>query len=288
MNTVKTNEKIDIDKQEVNFAISRMEDTYTNWKVKVNKPHRHNYYTVLIIKKAKGLHKIDFNNYSLDKRQIYFVAPGQVHQIVEKEKSEGYAMIFSCNFLIKNAIPLSFISSLNLFHNYGQSPPLLPDNEQFNRIENFLKQLFSLFHSDTEMKDLSIGAYLKLLLIECNNICEINPVESDIITSIGNLLRTFKIEVDKNYKQEHSTNFYAGQLNISSDHLNRSIKSKTGKTAKEYIQTRIMIEAKRLLCFSDLSNKEIGFELGFNEPANFSAFFKKNTQLSPSKFKKMS
>lgn len=286
MNIVKTYNQVNSQKDTISFGISKMEDIYIKRNGKIDDPHRHNYYTVLIINKAKGLHKIDFNNYSLDKRQIYFVAPGQMHQIIEKEKSEGYAMIFSCNFLIKNAIPLSFISSLNLFHNYGQSPPLLPDKEQFNRIENFLKQLFSLFHSNTEMKDLSIGAYLKLLLIECNNICEMNPVESDIITSAGNLLRTFKIEVDKNYKKEHSTNFYAGQLNISSDHLNRSIKSKTGKTAKEYIQTRIVIEAKRLLYFSDLSNKEIGFELGFNEPANFSAFFKKHTQFSPSKFKK--
>ena len=134
MNTVKTYQKINIDKLDISFAISTMEDIYTNRKGKVDKPHRHNYYTVLIINKAKGLHKIDFNNYSLDKRQIYFVAPGQMHQIIEKEKSEGYAMIFSCNFLIKNAIPLSFISSLNLFHNYGQSPPLLTDKEQFNRI----------------------------------------------------------------------------------------------------------------------------------------------------------
>ncbi|MEN8958192.1 MAG: helix-turn-helix domain-containing protein [Flavobacteriales bacterium] len=59
-----------------------------------------------------------------------------------------------------------------------------------------------------------------------------------------------------------------------------------GKTAKDYIQARIITEAKRLLYFTNLSNKEIGYELGFNEPANFSAFFKKNTEVSPSKFKK--
>jgi AraC-like DNA-binding protein len=59
----------------------------------------------------------------------------------------------------------------------------------------------------------------------------------------------------------------------------------TGKTAKEHIQARIALEAKRLLHFSDLSVKEIGFQLGFPEPANFSAFFKKCTGSSPSNFK---
>lgn len=287
MHTVKTYQKVNAKKQDIHFGISKMEDTYVQRKGKVDEPHRHNYYTVLVIKKAKGCHKIDFNSYDLDERHIYFVAPGQVHQLIEKEKSLGFAMTFSNEFLIQNSIPLSFIASLSLFQNYGQSPPLVLNEEQFKGIEHFADHIFSIFHSDAPMKDLSVGAYVKLLLIACNNICAINPITSDVDTSGDNLVRTFKTEVDKHYKQEHATNFYAGQLHITPDHLNRTIKSKIGKTAKEYIQTRIITEAKRLLYFTDLSNKEIGYELGFNEPANFSAFFKKHALVSPSRFKKV-
>jgi AraC-like DNA-binding protein len=136
------------------------------------------------------------------------------------------------------------------------------------------------------MKCLSIGSFLKLLLIECNNLCAINPIESDVDTSGDNLIRAFKKGVEDNFKKEHSTTFYANRLYITPDHLNRTVNAKIGKTAKEYIQARIITEAKRLLYFTDLSNKEIGYELGFKEPANFSAFFKKNTQLSPLNFKK--
>ena len=150
----------------------------------------------------------------------------------------------------------------------------------------FSNQIFTLFNSEAKMKNLSIGSFLKLLLIECNNICSINPIESDIDSSSDNLIRNFKSSVDHNYRKEHSTTYYATQLHITPDHLNRTVKTKIGKTAKEYIQTRIATEAKRLLYFTDLSNKEIGYELGFNEPANFSAFFKKFTQISPSSFKK--
>ncbi len=286
MKAVKTYQKVNAKIQDISFDIYRMEDSYAKRNQNPDEPHRHNFYTILVIKKAKGLHKIDFNRYDLSDKQIYFIAPGQVHQVIEKEKPQGYTMNFSCDFLIQNNIPLSFVSSLHLFHDYGKSPPLLINKEQFKVIENFSEQLFSLFHSDIRMKNLSIGSYLKLLLIECNNICDMDPNEFDVDTSVDNLVRSFKISVDKNYKQEHFTNFYAGKLNITPDHLNRCIKSKTGKTAKEYIQTRIVTEAKRLLYFTDLSNKEIGYELGFSEPANFSAFFKKNTQFSPSKFKK--
>ncbi|MFD1613579.1 AraC family transcriptional regulator [Gelatiniphilus marinus] len=286
MSLVKTYKKVNSYKDELSFGISKMEAIYTKRNGKIDEPHRHDYYTVLIIHKAKGLHKIDFNAYSLSKKQIFFVSPGQVHQVMEAEKSFGYSMVFSNQFLLENSIPLSFVENLNLFQNYGQSPPLSPKHEQFKAIDNFANQIFKLFNSENNMKFLSIGAFLKLLLIECNNVCAINPIESDVDTTGESLIRAFKKGVEKNYKKEHSTTFYANKLHITPDHLNRTVKARIGKTAKDYIQTRIITEAKRLLYFTALSNKEIGYELGFNEPANFSAFFKKHTQVSPSNFKK--
>ncbi|HTO16796.1 MAG TPA: helix-turn-helix transcriptional regulator [Edaphocola sp.] len=285
MNAVKIYQEINIKKAELSFGISKMEDIYTKRNGKADDPHRHNYYTVLIIKHAKGEHKVDFNTYELATHQIFFVAPGQVHQVIETEKSIGFSMVFSNLFLIENNIPISFVESLNLFQNYGQSPPLLPSREQFKIIDSFANSIFERFNSEANMKYFSIGSFLKLLLIECNNICAINPIESDIDTSGDNLIRNFKKTVESNFKKEHSSTFYANALFISPDHLNRTVKARIGKTAKDYIQTRIITEAKRLLYFTDLSNKEIGYDLGFNEPANFSAFFKKNTELSPSEFR---
>lgn len=287
MNSVKTYKKVNSEVESISFGISKMEEIYTKRNGKVDEPHRHNYYTVLIVNKAKGKHIIDFNSYSLANQQIFFVAPGQVHQVIEQEKSYGFAMTFSNQFLVENAIRLSFIESLNLFQNYGKNPPLIPNNSQFKVIEDFTNQIFKLFDSEVNMKFLSIASFLKLILIECNNICAINPIESDIDNSGDNLIRNFKKEVENNYKEEHSATFYANLLHITADHLNRTVKSKIGKTAKEYIQTRIITEAKRLLYFTALTSKEIGYKLGFNEPANFSAFFKKHTQVSPSNFKKI-
>src|SRR5690554_5626412 len=192
MNTVKTYHTVNSEKENVSFGISKMEDIYTKRNGKADEPHRHNYYTALIINKAKGLHKIDFNTYELSNQQIFFVAPGQVHQVIEKDKPIGFSITFSNQFLVENSIPLSFIESLNLFQNYGQSPPLFPTKEQFEGIEDFAISIFELFNNDANMKSLSIGAFLKLLLIECNNICAINPVESDIDTTGDNLIRAFK------------------------------------------------------------------------------------------------
>ena len=285
MNTVKTYHNVNSINESVSFGITKMEEVFTKRNGKVDEPHRHDFFTVLVINKARGTHKIDFNSYDLGDNQIYFVSPGQVHQIIEEQASKGFAMTFSTQFLLENSIQLPFIESLNLFHEYGQSPPLTPDGDQYAKLESYANDVFSLYQSTANLKEQSIGAFLKLFLIECNNICSINPIESNSVTSKNHTLGKFKRLVNEAYKIEHSMSYYADQLFITPDHLNRTIKSAIGKTAKEYIQSRLITEAKRLLYFSHLSTKEIGFELGFNEPANFSAFFKKCTQLSPSSFK---
>ena len=285
MENLKIYQKVNQQESNLSFGISKMEDIYEKRNGIVDEPHRHDYYTVLIVIKAKGKHEIDFNTYDLAASQIYFVAPGQVHQVIESEKSFGYSMVFSNQFLVESSISLSFIERLKLFDNYDQSPPLEPNPAQFENILGFAEEIEKLYRSDADMKYLSIGAYLKLLLIECNNICSINPEDSEFDSPANKILRDFKASVDINYKKEHSTSYYAQELFITPDHLNRTIKERMGKTAKEYIMARITTEAKRLLYFTDLTNKEIAYELGFNDPGNFSAFFKKNTQMSPSSFK---
>ena len=285
MKSVKTYQSVNSDRETSSFSISRMQDIFKKRAGKIDEPHRHNYFTVLVIQSGTGIHKIDFNTYKIGSNQIYFVAPGQVHQVIEYDESIGFVMTFSNQFLVENSIPISFIDSLNLFQSYGQSPPLQPSASSFQTILNFAENIAELFSSEVQMRNLSIGSFLKLLLIECNNICSTNPIESEIDSS-RILLRNFKHLVDANYAMQHATSFYAAKLNITPDHLNRTVKSKIGLTAKEYIQARIITEAKRLIFFTALSTKEIGYELGFNEPANFSAFFKKNTQLSPRNFKK--
>lgn len=285
MDVVKTYHKVNKSNDRASFAISRMEEIYAKRNGEQDQPHRHDYFTVIVVKKARGIHRIDFNSYQLEASQIHFVAPGQVHQVMEEESSYGFAMTFSTQFLIENSIPLFFVESLNLFHEYGQSPPLEPNPQQFDKLVQYTNEINDLFSSDANMKELSIGAYLKLFLIECNNVCAVHPIDTHLDVSENRIVREFKALVNQHFRMEHSTSYYASVMHITPDHLNRIIKGTIGKTAKEYIQSRITTEAKRLLYFSSLSNKEIGFELGFGEPANFSAFFKKCTGFSPSGFR---
>ncbi len=266
---------------ELNFRIQRIEDIYTERNGEADEPHRHDYFTVILIKEASGKHIIDFKDYDLQAKQVYFVSPGQIHQVIEEKKSFGYVILFSPEFLAENQIPCHFIDDLNLFNDHGNSPPLFLNDKELEQLLIFCEEMDKIQDSDLKYIELAISSYIKLFLIHCNNVCTLkndNPQNQEAINSI---LRNFKMLVNEKYTEWHQTTDYAGELNVTPDYLNRVIKSLTGKTAKEYIQARIIIEARRLLYFSEKSAKEIGYNLGFSEPANFSAFFKKHTGFSP-------
>jgi AraC family transcriptional activator of pobA len=286
MNPVKIYRQVNRDNHSISFAISRMGDIYKKLKGTLIEPHRHDFYTVLLVKKAKGKHIVDFNEYELGTNQIHFVGPGQVHHVIEEEASSGYAMIFSTEFLLENNIPLSFISDLNLFNNYGQSPPMELNVSQQEQLAVYCEEMITWNQSTLKFQEEAIGALLRLFLIRSNNLC---TAPNDYVQNtevVSPILKKFKELVESHYFKWHRTSEYANGLNITPDHLNRTIKSLIGKTAKEYIQGRIIIAAKRMLYFSELSSKQIGFELGFEESSNFSAFFKKHTTKSPTVFRK--
>ncbi|SFB98045.1 AraC-type DNA-binding protein [Flexibacter flexilis DSM 6793] len=272
--------------ENLTFGISRMEDIYDKRNGQPDVPHRHNYYTLLLTRFANGRHLVDFNEYPLQSHCAYFVAPGQVHQVIEHEKSLGYAIVFSASFLAHNNIPIDFIENLNLFRDFGETPPLTLSETDMAITQHYANEMYQIHHQPHfKFRSEALGALIKLLLVRCHNACSLDlPTQQH---SGGNtIFQNFKNLVNEHYSQWHTTQQYAAQLFITPDYLNRLVKNQTGKTAKDYIQSRIIVAAKHLLYFTELSNKEIAYQLGFSEPANFSAFFKNATGVAPSAFKR--
>ena len=194
-------------------------------------------------------------------------------------------MTFSPQFMLENGIDFSFLEDLHLFQDFGYTPPLELEVEELEKLVSIAEEIEKFAHGNQKFKYQAIGAFLKLFLIHCNQACSLSKEENtQSVQASVSLLQNFKNLLNEHYKNWHKVSEYADALHITSDYLNTSIKSLTGKTAKEHIQSRIIIAAKRLLRFSDLQNKEIAYELGFSAPANFSQFFKKCVGISPSKF----
>ena len=270
----------------VDFILKDIGEIFDQLNGISDRPHRHDYYTIILTEKGCGSHSIDFRKFEIENHSLHFVYPGQVHQVNNPERPSGWVMNFTQEFLIRNHITQNLIDQVYLYNTYGDSPPLHLNADEFTRFKNITRQLQEYSYRNISYQYEALGAVLKLFFINISSLCSIS--KQNAATSyegIGNLLVNFKKLISSNYHQWHKVTEYANELAVSSDYLNKYVKSNTNKSAKEFIQDRIIVEAKRMLLFTDKSNKELAYELGFEEPAHFSNFFKKIAEQTPGRFR---
>ena len=273
--------------QQVNFAFRTMEEIHSRMGNTQDLPHRHNYYTIMWAGNVCGQHFIDYEEHLIRPNYIFFVNPGQVHQVVTFGEPEGKVIMFTKDFLSQNMIREDFLTNLGLFSDSADTPPLKVESESVSKLREIANNIEHVFKSNESFKSDLLGAHLKLFLIECNKyapVPELNNTQS--LQSGRIILKGFKNLVETNYSQWHKVGHYANDLNISPDYLNNVVKNTIGKTAKEFIQERLILEAKRMGVHTQLSNKEIAFELGFDDPSHFSKFYKNIEGKSFSDFRK--
>lgn len=96
----------------------------------------------------------------------------------------------------------------------------------------------------------------------------------------------FRLLVDRHFRQTRRVADYAGQIGISHTHLNRICRRLLGASAQQVIERRVALEARRQLQFSALSIKQIGAELGYDDPAYFTRIVTRLLGMSPSAFRR--
>jgi len=276
--------QIDSD-EDLGFAIKRMETIHQQQNSATEAPHRHHYYTLIWVKEGQGIHTIDFKDYSLDTNTIFFVNPGQVHQLQVEGMPKGEVILFTDEFLATHGISTDFINNLRIFRDCDENPPLYIDEGKAKRLATFCQSMHDLSSQQFDYRNEAIGAYLKLFLIECHRTCTIEPTATTP-NAKQYINKQFKELVEQHYKTWHKVKEYAQHIGITSGHLNDTIKNLLGVSAKTYIQHRIALEAKRMAIFTDTTAKSIGYELGFSEPSHFQKFFKKEVGMPFSTFKK--
>lgn len=272
--------------QPASFVIKTMEEIDRLQGGIADLPHRHNYFTIIHSYTARGKHIIDFKEYSIEPDEIFFVSPQQVHQVITEPEPTGMVILFTPEFLASNSIQEDFISNIRLFRDCMDTPPLPISGPMSDRLKNFALEMQDAFLSDHPMKSETAGAYLKLFLIECNNHCSLHPVGNTQRIEVGrNLVRSFKKLVEQHFAEWHQVQDYASDLKVTAGYLNEVIRDALHVSAKDYIQNRLVLEAKRMALYTTKSSKEIGYDLGFEDPSHFSKFFKSKARISLAEFK---
>lgn len=98
-------------------------------------------------------------------------------------------------------------------------------------------------------------------------------------------LARYRRLIDDHYRDWQPVSFYADRLGVSSAQLNNTCRREAGQSAKALIHERLLLEARRLLAYTDLDITTVALTLGFDDPAYFSRFFSRHQQMSPSAYR---
>ncbi len=151
--------------------------------------------------------------------------------------------------------------------------------------------LYDVFVEEFSTPDKIQGDMLQMLLKRLIIMSTRLAKEQLIVKTLNNeqieVIRKFNFLVDIHYKSKRKVSDYAEMLYKSPKTLSNLFSTYNQKSPQQIILERLALEAKRLIHFTDKQNQEISYELGFNDPAHFSRFFKKMTQMTPSEYREI-
>lgn len=172
-----------------------------------------------------------------------------------------------------------------LFFGASQVPILnIPkaDQEKFDLLWRVFK--IEMESHDSLQIDM-LQMMLKRLLILCTRLYKEQKQMGKIENNRMELIREFNFLVEMHFKTKHSVAEYAAMLNRSPKTLSNLFAQYHHKSPLQIIQERKLLEARRLLRYTDRAVKEVAFETGFEDVQAFSRFFKTKEGVSPTEFK---
>jgi AraC family transcriptional regulator, transcriptional activator of pobA len=247
-------------------------------------PQRQSRFIIFFVISGNGEQKTGNMRIAL-KSNTLFVVPSQVvYSSSQSETTKGYFLLFNINFFLQTQFPKHHLFKMDLLSSHLTLFAYVDIKEATSIKEVFETILDEQQHHRKKREELIVLKVLELIII-CERILRTKP---DGIT--GGLKSAPAIRfldlIQKNYKEHHTTKFYAQKLHVHPNSLNAIAKRFCGQSAKSTIDLTIVAEAKHLLYHTGLSVKEISFELGFTSTTHFFRFFKKHTGLAPLSYRK--
>lgn len=268
-----------------NFIMKKTEGTTVPSYLAV--PHRHKDYKISFLEEGEVTHYTDFEKYVIKAPALILLAPDQVHQRTGDSFNRMVHISFTRDLLVTETQGLVACWE----YMFGQVViPVL--NEEYRReLSTYMDLMYSEFTSNRAAKEMILKNLLNVFIttaarmVPCTKAKETTP-EAEIDFTQNKIVRQFKMLTDQHFLDTTRVDRYADMLYVTPGHLNDIIKTMTGKTAKQLIDEKRVMEAKRLLFWGEHSVKEIAHHLNFEDDGYFNRYFKKHTGQTPALFQR--
>ena len=249
-------------------------------------PHRHNFQEMIIIQSGHARHAIDGQSVDLTPGTVSLIAQGQVHAFEQATEMEGWLVRFTDDFL-----PAGFISTVwnyhaTLFNRLGHRQTLSLNPDDIDTLGSVLALVeaewaeYTRFESENALRHL-----LAILIVRLERIYQQAFKTDRHEPDAYRLYQRFMALLETEVTRHHDVQYYATSLGLPPARLSRILTQIVGKSTKQVIDERIVLDAKRYLHFTNLPIKEIAAILGYGDVFHLSKTFKRLTGVPPHVFR---
>jgi AraC-like DNA-binding protein len=173
-----------------------------------------------------------------------------------------------------------------LFFGSNYTPKVSLDEDEKVRLQTLIGVLQEEFEQRDANQEEMLRLLLKRFIIRCTRMARVQLTYEEAGQHDIDIIRQYNFLVEEHFREKRKVSDYADLLFKSPKTIANIFNKYENKSPLKIIHDRIILEAKRMLFYTDRSVKEISMDLGFEEPTQFNKFFKKNTTFTPLDFKK--
>lgn len=251
-------------------------------------PTRINALGVLFCSKGSISISSDLEHHVINPRSMFVCPPGSIVQI-ESEQDAAVHFIF-CEEEFVNRVHLDQKQFLHLFMEVRTTPCLQLDDSEWSSINHTLEEIFTEGRSGRE--DLFSAEIMyslfRALAYRISRVIDDRMKTRKETPSLPRhtaYFNAFIEELSHNYMQERSVGFYADRLHLTPKYLTTLLRTTTGRTATQWIDDYVVLEAKNLLKYSSMNIQEVAYYLHFPNQSFFGKYFKQHTGMTPSAYR---
>lgn len=230
----------------------------------------------------------DLEHHVINPRSMFVCPPGSIVQI-ESEQDAAVHFIF-CEEEFVNRVHLDQKQLLHLFMEVRTTPCLQLDDSEWSSINHTLEEIFTEGRSGRE--DLFSAEIMyslfRALAYRISRVIDDRMKTRKETPSLPRhtaYFNAFIEELSHNYMQERSVGFYADRLHLTPKYLTTLLRTTTGRTATQWIDDYVVLEAKNLLKYSSMNIQEVAYYLHFPNQSFFGKYFKQHTGMPPSAYR---
>lgn len=266
------------------FHFNRIE-TYRSHMAFPLSPHRKTVFDFIYLTKGRSVRSKGLDNYDFGANSFFFLPAYQItaHEWMS-EDAEGFFCHFDAQIIHKNFSKHDFSNEFPFLQFTGD--PIVQTNADFLPI---IRPAFLKLEAEyTENQPFKLDLVSFCLLAMFTELKRFTQSQTKVQeNSALRITRQYKDALSQYIYQKQNVADYADLLAVSPNHLNKCVKSATGKSAQDLLNDMILLEAKVLLRQSDFPISEIAYRITKQNPSDFSRFFKTKTGFTPKEYKKL-